>query len=82
MVPRVNDSIPLARKRTFHWISIRRNLPIRRKTIQPINLTNSHRRYMAEILPILRKIINQTMKHAFQVFVTPTEYSIPRFLKL
>ena len=64
MVPRVKDNNPLARQRPFHWIAMKMRLVrAARKTYKFQNgshLTNSRRRYMAEILLIRRKI-NQLM---------------------
>ena len=56
MVPCVNDNNPLARKRPFHWISMKsRFVRAAKETLKFQNwthLTNSRRRYMAKILPI------------------------------
>ena len=53
---------PLARKRPFRWISLKSRLVrAARETSKLQNrsyITNSRRRYMAEILPIWRKTLS------------------------
>ena len=62
MVPRVKDNNPLARKRSFHWISMKSRLArAARETSKFQNwthLTTCRRRYKAEILPRRRKTLS------------------------
>ena len=67
MVPRVEDNNP---KWSFHWIS-KKNRLVRaaEETWKFPNCFNySRRRYVAEILPIMRKILsNQSINHSLLV---------------
>ena len=61
MVPCVKDNNPLARKRSFHWISMKsRHVRAARETSKFQNWShlNNCRRYMTEILPIWRKTLS------------------------
>ena len=53
---------PWHAKKPFHWISMKRRLVRAASEISKFqnwsHLTNSHRRYMAEILPIRRKTLS------------------------
>ena len=55
---------PLARKRPFHWVSMKSRLELVRAARKPSKFqnwsyfTNSRRRYMTEILPIRRKTLS------------------------
>ena len=70
MVPRVKDNNPLGPQKTFQWTFIKsRSVSAARDTSKFQNwshLTNIRRRYMAEILPIRRKI--QSNQSIFRIF--------------
>ena len=67
--PMSRITTPLARKRPFHWISMKSRLVrAARETSKFQNwshITNSRRRYMAEILPIRRKTLSNQSSYTF-----------------
>ena len=73
---------PLARKRRFHWISMKSRLArVAKETLKFQNWslwTNSRRRYMAKILPIRRKTLsNQSINQSINQSHLPSKVFSP-----